>query len=140
MRPSACKTVCSCAAFSPGTRWEVYADIDVALMATTFCEPLGRVPLEAAAASAPTIAPAVGGIVESIRHNVNGLLYRFRDAAGLERQMRTALTESGLVRKLIDHLPARWTPVTGRVKWTLLSLPVGQIASPCSKSIAAACG
>jgi glycosyltransferase involved in cell wall biosynthesis len=92
--------------FRPEHRWDVYANIDVALMATTVCEPLGRVPLEAGAAGAPTIAPAVGGIVESIRHDVNGLLYRFRDAADLERQMHRVLVEPGLVQRLIDNLPA----------------------------------
>jgi glycosyltransferase involved in cell wall biosynthesis len=92
--------------FRPEQRWNVYADIDVALMATTVCEPLGRVPLEAGAAGVPTIAPAVGGIVESIRHDIDGLLYRFRDAVDLERQMRRVLTEAGLVQRLIDHLPA----------------------------------
>ena len=110
--------------FQPEQRWEVYADIDVALMATTVCEPLGRVPLEAGAAGAPTIGPAVGGIVESIRNDVDGLLYRFRDAADLQRQMRRVLEEPGLVQRLIDNLP---TPVdvrdrVGEVEALYLSL------------------
>jgi len=84
--------------------WEVYREIDVAVMATTVCEPLGRVPLEAAAAGAPTIAPAVGGIPESIRHGEDGLLYRFLDVEDLERQMRRVLEERDLVLRLIGNV------------------------------------
>lgn len=80
--------------------WEVYNEMDVALMATLVAEPFGRVPLEAAAVGAITIAPAVGGITESIRDEVDGLLFRFREAKDLERQMRRILTEEGLYEKL----------------------------------------
>src|SRR5262249_53313418 len=71
----------------PARKWDVFADIDVLVMATTVAEAYGRVVQEAAAVGVPTIAPAVGGIVEQIRDGVDGLLYRFRDAADLERQM-----------------------------------------------------
>ncbi len=84
--------------------WQVYREIDVAVMATTVCEPLGRVPLEAAAAGAPTIAPAVGGIPESIRHEEDGLLYRFLDVEDLERQMRRVLEERELALRLIGNV------------------------------------
>jgi glycosyltransferase involved in cell wall biosynthesis len=87
-------------------RWSVYGEIDVALMATKVCEPLGLVPLEAAATGAPTIASAVGGIVESIRDEVDGLLYAFMDAKDLERQMRRILTEPDLVQRLTANLQA----------------------------------
>jgi glycosyltransferase involved in cell wall biosynthesis len=82
-----------------------WRDVDVAIMATTVCEPLGRVPIEAAAVGAPTIAPAVGGIIETIRDGVDGLLYRFRDAKDLERQMRRILEEPGLIGRLLGNLP-----------------------------------
>lgn len=90
--------------YAPNELWSVYSEIDVALMATTVCEPLGRIPLEAAAAGAPTIAPAIGGITESIRDGVDGLLYKFRNAGDLERKMRRVLEESGLVGRLIENL------------------------------------
>src|SRR5262249_27050712 len=35
--------------------WRIYAGMDVALMATTVCEPFGRVPIEAATVGVPTI-------------------------------------------------------------------------------------
>jgi glycosyltransferase involved in cell wall biosynthesis len=91
--------------YSVAARWNVYGQMDVALMATKVCEPLGRVPIEGAAAGVPTIAPAIGGITETIRNGIDGLLYRFRDAEGLQAQMKRALTEPGLVERLIDKLP-----------------------------------
>lgn len=90
--------------YQPEDVWDAYAEMDVALMATTVCEPFGRVPLEAAAAGAPTIAPAIGGIVESIRDGEDGLLYKFRDAGDLTRQMRRVLEEPGLVGRLVANL------------------------------------
>ena len=84
--------------------WEVYNEIDVALMATLVAEPFGRVPLEAAAVGAITVAPAVGGITESIRDEIDGLLFRFRDRKDLERQMRRILTEEGLFARLQSNL------------------------------------
>jgi len=82
----------------------VYEEIDVALMATTVCEALGRVPMEAAAVGAPTIAPAVGGIPETIRDEEDGLLYRFLDPKDLERQMRRVLEEPGLMSRLLKNV------------------------------------
>jgi O-antigen biosynthesis protein len=90
--------------FRPEQRWEVYGEMDVAIMATTVCEPLGLVPLEAGATGAATIAPAVGGIVESIRHDFDGLLYGFRDVENLKRQMRRVLVEPDLVGRLMNNL------------------------------------
>src|SRR5262249_20429554 len=92
--------------YSPDELWSVYSEIDVALMATRVCEPLGRIPLEAAAAGAPTIAPAIGGITETIRDGVDGLLYKFRDSEDLENKMRRVLVEPGLVGQLIENLRA----------------------------------
>lgn len=90
--------------YAPDELWNVYSEIDVALMATTVCEPLGRIPLEAAASGAPTIGPAIGGIAETIRDGVDGLLYKFRDAKDLEQKMRRVLEEPGLVGRLIQNL------------------------------------
>ncbi|MEK6406914.1 MAG: glycosyltransferase [Acidobacteriota bacterium] len=90
--------------YAPEELWDVYSEIDVALMATTVCEPFGRIPLEAAHAGAPTIGPAIGGIAETIRDGVDGLLYEFRDAKDLERKMRRVLEEPELVGRLIENL------------------------------------
>jgi glycosyltransferase involved in cell wall biosynthesis len=84
--------------------WDAYCEVDVALMATTVSEPFGRVPIEARAAGAPTIAPAIGGLRESIRDGVDGLLYRFGDCEALERQMRRVIAEPGLFAELCAGL------------------------------------
>jgi glycosyltransferase involved in cell wall biosynthesis len=84
--------------------WSVYDEIDVAIIATTVPEPFGRIPIEAAASGAPTIGASVGGITESIRHDVNGLLYDFRDPADLTQQMQRMLEESGLYERLREGL------------------------------------
>ena len=90
--------------YQPEQIWEVFSEIDVAIMATTVCEPFGRIPLEASAAGIPTIAPAVGGITESIRDGVDGLLYKFRDPNDLMRQMRRVLERPGFLEQLIQNL------------------------------------
>jgi glycosyltransferase involved in cell wall biosynthesis len=90
--------------YRPEQMWDVYSQMDVAIMATTVCEPFGRIPLEAAAAGVPTIAPAIGGITESIRDGVDGLLYQFRDKGHLKEQMRRLLQEPDLLRRLVENL------------------------------------
>jgi glycosyltransferase involved in cell wall biosynthesis len=60
--------------------------------------------MEAAAAGVPTIAPAVGGIPETIGDEETGLLYRFRDVGDLERQMRRVVEDPDLVPRLIRNL------------------------------------
>lgn len=90
--------------YAHAQRWQAYNEVDVAIMATTVCEPLGRIPIEAAAVGAPTIAPAVGGIVETIRDGVDGLLYRFQDKQDLEKQMKRLLQEPGLFHQLASNL------------------------------------
>ena len=82
----------------------IFNDMDVAIMATLVAEPLGRVPLEAASVGVPTVAPAVGGIVESIRHDVDGLLFRFRDRDDLKRQLARVLLEPGLIERLASNV------------------------------------
>jgi D-inositol-3-phosphate glycosyltransferase len=75
------------------------------LMATTVVEPFGLVVQEARATGAPTIAPAIGGLAEQIRHGVDGLLYRFRDPEDLERQMLRVLTEPELLESMLRSQP-----------------------------------
>lgn len=92
--------------FSSPERWSVYAEIDMAIMATTWPEPYGRIVGEAAASGIPTIAPATGGLSEQFENDRSGLLYRFRDAAHLEQQMERILSDSDLYPRLVANLPA----------------------------------
>jgi glycosyltransferase involved in cell wall biosynthesis len=90
--------------FSGDEKWAAFDAIDVLVMATTVVEAYGRVVQEAAAVGVPTIAPAVGGIVEQIRDGIDGLLYGFRDRSGLERQMERVITEPELASDLATNL------------------------------------
>jgi L-malate glycosyltransferase len=93
--------------------WDAYSAIDVAVIPTTVPEPFGRIPVEAAAAGVPTIGASVGGITESISHDVNGLLHGFHDVADLTQQMRRILEEPGLYERLREGLSA---PVDTRTR------------------------
>jgi glycosyltransferase involved in cell wall biosynthesis len=93
--------------YQPSGIWDVFCQVDVAVMATTVPEPHGRIPDEARAVGAPTIAPAIGGLRESIRHGIDGLLYTFKDPDDLERQMRRILAEP----ELFETLSAGLRPV-----------------------------
>lgn len=90
---------------------EAYAQVDVAIMATTVLEPLGRIVLEAATCGAPTIAPRIGGIPEMIRDGVDGLLYEFRNRAALRECMRQVIDRPELLDRLIENVrQPRTTP------------------------------
>lgn len=90
--------------FKPDEIWDVYAQIDVLLMATRWAEPYGRVVQEAAASGIPTIAPRVGGITEQIRHEVDGLLFKFRDKDDLALQLKKVLERKELLSELAANL------------------------------------
>jgi glycosyltransferase involved in cell wall biosynthesis len=90
--------------FTTQTRWNVYDDSDVLLMATRVIETAPRVLQEAAAMGVPSIAPNQGGITEVIDDGVNGLLYNFLDRKDLENQMIKILEQPKLVQKLANNL------------------------------------
>jgi glycosyltransferase involved in cell wall biosynthesis len=90
--------------FDVSEKWKAFAAIDVLVMATTVVEAYGRVVQEAAAVGVPTIAPAVGGIIEQIRDGVDGLLYRFRDRTHLEEQMERMIRTPELMARLVENL------------------------------------
>jgi glycosyltransferase involved in cell wall biosynthesis len=63
-----------------------YQAIDVAVV-PSLEEPLGRVPLEAAASARPAIAFATGGLPETIRHGETGWLIARGDVEGLREAL-----------------------------------------------------
>lgn len=91
--------------YQPSAKWQVFGQVDIAIMATTVVEPFGLVIQEARAAGIPTIAPDVGGPSEQIEHGKTGLLYRFRDQGDLQAQMQRVLEEPDLLRRLIADQP-----------------------------------
>jgi glycosyltransferase involved in cell wall biosynthesis len=60
-------------------------------------EPLGRVPLEAAAHGKPSIAFAVGGLPETIQHHATGWLVPVNDVTALRATMREFLEHPATV-------------------------------------------
>lgn len=63
--------------------WAEYAELDVAVHASTTPEPFGQVVLEAMAAGVPLVAADEGGPAELVLHETDGLLVRPRDPAAL---------------------------------------------------------
>jgi glycosyltransferase involved in cell wall biosynthesis len=97
--------------FAPSQKWSVYEQFDVLLMASRDEEPYGRVIQEAAAAGAPAVAPATGGITEQIRDGIDGLLFRVRDSRDLKAKLERLITESALVARLVENL---WSVIDTR--------------------------
>jgi glycosyltransferase involved in cell wall biosynthesis len=90
--------------FGADKRGAAYASVDIAVMATRMVEPRGRIPEEASVWGVPSIVPRIGGLVDVVRDEVDGLLYRFRDNADLERQMRRVVTQPELLKRLRRNL------------------------------------
>ena len=92
------------------------ASLDALVFPSVWEETSGIGAREALAAGVPVIASRIGGIPETVRHEVNGLLFEPGDAADLARQIRRLLDEPGL----LDGSPpvarhrARWTTTCRR--------------------------
>jgi glycosyltransferase involved in cell wall biosynthesis len=63
-------------------------------------EERGRVVLEAMANGVPVVAAATGGIVESVRHGIDGLLVPPRDPVALASAIARVLEDDGLAASL----------------------------------------
>ncbi len=72
----------------------------LAVVPSTWPEPLGLVVLEALACGVPVVASAVGGIPEMVRHEGNGLLVQPDDPAVLAEAIERVLSDSHLRRRL----------------------------------------
>lgn len=71
---------------------DFYNAVDVVVV-PSLAEPLGRVPLEAAAHAKAAVAFAVGGLPETIRHGETGYLIPACDIPGLRGALAKSLTE-----------------------------------------------
>ena len=63
-------------------------------------EPFGRVVIEAFASGVPVIATAVGGILENIDHNADGVLVSYGDTSGLATAMGDLIKDQALGERL----------------------------------------
>jgi glycosyltransferase involved in cell wall biosynthesis len=93
---------------------QFYRAIDVAVV-PSLAEPLGRVPLEAAAHARPSVAFAVGGLPDTIRDGVTGWLVPAEDwpalTAALDGLVSDPVSEVGTAaREWIEQVanPARY--------------------------------
>lgn len=64
-----------------------------AVCCTPWYEPFGMVALEAMACGVPVVATAVGGLAETVIHNVTGLLVRPRDPSSIAAAIRRLLAD-----------------------------------------------
>lgn len=71
-----------------------------AMVYTSRLEPFGFAPLEAAACGTAVVAIAEGGVRETIRHDVNGLLVDERDPKAIACALRKLLDNPGYARQL----------------------------------------
>jgi len=62
---------------------EILSHLDLLVLATTTHEAFGRVVIEAQAAGVPVVATKVGGVVDIIEDNINGLLVPPADPEGM---------------------------------------------------------
>jgi len=85
----------------------VFASLDALVFPSTWEETSGIGAREALAAGVPVIASRIGGIPETVRHDINGLLFDPGNAGDLARQIRRLLDEPGLLDRLRDgcHTP-----------------------------------
>ena len=85
----------------------VFASLDALVFPSTWEEISGIGAREALAAGVPVIASRIGGIPETVRHDINGLLFDPGNAGDLAMQIRRLLDEPGLLDRLRDgcHTP-----------------------------------
>lgn len=87
-------------------------------------EAMGRVLLEAWAAGKPVVASRVDGIPHYVSDEENGLLFECGSVDDLARQLRRALTDRALARRLgetgHERVHARWTEECFREEWQAL--------------------
>lgn len=74
----------------------LYGAVDLVVVPSVGPEALSRIPLEAAAASRPTIGTRTGGIPEEIVHEHTGMLVERNDAEALGDAMFRLLADDGL--------------------------------------------
>ncbi len=93
-------TVELCGAFSPSEIGGLLRGVDVAALPSLWwdCAPLAAA--ECRAARVPLVVPRLGGLPESVREEVDGLVFDGLDAGDLTRQLDRLADEPGLLERL----------------------------------------
>ncbi len=82
----------------------IFAGIDVLVVPSIWYDfPL--IIYEAFATNTPVLATNLGGMAESVTHDVNGLLFERGDVSGLAMHMRRMLEERDLLDRLKAGIP-----------------------------------
>jgi len=84
---------------------EVYAEIDVLVVPSTWFENSPITIHEAFLTGTPVLASDIGGMAEFVRDGVEGLQFRVGDAGDLAAKMRRLVEEPGLLEELGRDLP-----------------------------------
>lgn len=89
-----------CGSFMPSEIARLLADVDAAALPSLWwdCAPLAAA--ECLAARVPLVVPRLGGLAESVRDGVDGLLFDGGDADDLARQLDRLALEDGLLEGL----------------------------------------
>ncbi|MBY0476816.1 MAG: glycosyltransferase [Chitinophagaceae bacterium] len=92
----------------PGETVGVIKKYDLMCLPSTVTEMSPLVIQEAFAAGVPVLASDVYGNAEPIKHNVNGLLFRFKDISSLKEQLLRCINEPALLQELkMNIMPPR---------------------------------
>lgn len=79
---------------------DVFDRVDALVVPSIWVENSPLVIHEALQARVPVITANVGGMAELVEHEVNGLLFEFRDATSLARQMQRVAAEPAMATRL----------------------------------------
>jgi glycosyltransferase involved in cell wall biosynthesis len=79
---------------------EVFSELDVLVVPSVWYENSPNTILEAFAHKTPVIATNLGGMVELVHHDENGLLFETNNAHGLKEQIQRLLDEPQLLEQL----------------------------------------
>lgn len=83
---------------------DILAKLDLLVLATTTEEAFGRVVIEAGAVGVPVVATRVGGVVEIIEHEKNGLLVEAADPYALSQAAIRLLKDKDLRLRCVNNL------------------------------------
>lgn len=82
---------------------EFYQTVDLLVVPSLWQEPLGMVAIEALANHVPVIAHAVGGLKETVQHEINGLLCDIQQKNSLGDAILRLYEDDVLFRQLVER-------------------------------------
>lgn len=105
------------------TRNQLYAHAEVAVFPSLY-EPFGLVALEGMAAGTPVVVGACGGFLETVEHEVNGLLAQPGDPSALAFQINRILEDPDFAGALARRAGA---DIENRFAWPVIARQTGDL-------------